>query len=74
VIKYFRGTTDITAAVVAGTYSTPVLASGAALLITAKVKVTSTAAAGSSVTRLVTITSAADGTKRDAVKFICSRS
>jgi CSLREA domain-containing protein len=73
-VKYFRGTTDITAAVVGGTYTTPVLSPGSTLLITAKVKVKSTAAAGSSVTRLVTLTSVGDGTKKDAVKFIVSRS
>lgn len=73
-IKYFHGTTDITAAVVAGTYTTPALPSGGTFLITAKVKVTSTALAGSSVTRLVTTISTADGTKQDAVKFVASRS
>jgi hypothetical protein len=73
-VTYFRGTTDITAAVVAGTYTTPVLAPGVTFLITAKVKVKSTATVGSSVTRLVTVTSVADGTKKDAVKFIGKRS
>jgi hypothetical protein len=72
-VKYFHGTTDITAAVVAGTYTTPVLSPGATWLITAKVKVKSTAAVGSSVTRLVTVTSVADSAKLDAVKFIASR-
>jgi len=73
-IKYFHGTTDITAAVVAGTYTTPALAAGGTFLITAKVKVTSTAAVGSSVTRLITLTSGADGSKKDAVKFVVKRS
>lgn len=73
-VTYFRGTTDITAAIVAGTYTTPGLAAGAKYLITAKVKVKSSATVGSSVTRLVTITSVSDGTKQDAVKFIGKRS
>ncbi len=72
-VKYFRGTTDITAAVVAGTYKTTSLAQAATYLITAKVTVKSTAAAGSSVTRLVTITSVGNSTRKDAVKFIGKR-
>ena len=52
-VKYFHGTTNITAAVVAGTYKTPTLAPAATYLITAKVTVKSTAAAGSKVSRLV---------------------
>jgi hypothetical protein len=62
-VKYFHGTTNITAAVVAGTYRTSSLAPGATYLITAKVMV------GGNITRLVTITSVADPTKKDAVKF-----
>jgi hypothetical protein len=73
-IKYFHGTTDITAAVVAGTYQTPTLAPTSTFLITAKVKIGSTAASGSTVTRLVTATSVGDGLKKDAVKFTASRS
>jgi hypothetical protein len=57
-----------------GTYTTPLLASGAALLITAKVKVKSTATAGSSVTRLVTLSAVGDPAYVDAVKFIGKRS
>jgi hypothetical protein len=73
-VRYFRGTTEITTAVVAGTYAVPSLAPGATYLITAKAKVNSSATVGSSVTRLVTITSVGDGTKQDAVKFIGKRS
>jgi hypothetical protein len=72
-VKYLRGTTDITAAIVAGTYTTPALAPGATYLIKAKVTVTSTATKFSSVTRLVTITSLGDSSKKDAVKFIRGR-
>jgi arabinogalactan oligomer/maltooligosaccharide transport system substrate-binding protein len=73
-VKYFSGSTDITAKVVAGTYRTPSLAPGAASLVTAKVTVKMTAPAGSKVTRLVTITSAGSSTKKDAVKLIAKRS
>lgn len=73
-VKYFSGSTDITAKVVAGTYRTPSLAPGAASLVTAKVTVKTTAPAGSKVTRLVTITSAGSSTKKDAVKLIAKRS
>ena len=62
-VKYFRGTANVTSAVVAGTYRTPSLAPGATYLITAKV------ADGGNITRLVTITSVADPTKKDAIKF-----
>jgi hypothetical protein len=72
-VKYFRGTTDITSAVVAGTYRTGTLAPGAATVITVKVKVKSTATVGSSITRLVTISSGAEPPKRDTVKFIGKR-
>jgi hypothetical protein len=72
-VKYFRGATDISAAVVAGTYQTSSVAPAATYLITAKVTVKATAATGSSVTRLVTISSVGDGTKKDAVKFIGKR-
>ncbi len=73
-VKYFRGTTDITTAVLAGTYKTTSLAQGATYLITAKVTVKSTATVGSSVTRLVTITSVGDNARKDAVKFTGKRS
>jgi CSLREA domain-containing protein len=73
-IKYFRGTTDITAAVVAGTYQTPSLSAQGKFLIKAKVTIGSTAASGSSVTRLVTITSVGNNSKQDAVRFTAKRS
>ena len=73
VVKYFRGTTDISAAVVAGTYQTASLAPTATYLITATVTVKSGAAVGSNVTRLVTLTSIGNSTKKDAVKFIGKR-
>ncbi len=73
-VKYKVGATDITAAVVAGTYTTPSLAVGASHLITVKVKVKSSAAVGSKVSRKATITSVGDTAKQDAVKFIGKRS
>ena len=72
-MKYFRGTTDITAAVVSGTYQTWSLAPGAAYLITARVTVQSAAAVGSMVMRLVTLTSVGNSAKKDTVKFIAKR-
>ena len=73
-VKYFRGTTDITAAVVAGTYVTASVGVGNAFAIKAKVKVLAAATVGSSTTRLVTITSNSNATKIDAVKLIGKRS
>ena len=72
-VKYFRGSTEITTAVKNGTYTTPSLATGGTVLITAVVKVTGTANLGSSVSRLVTITSVKDSTTADAVKFTGKR-
>jgi hypothetical protein len=72
-VKYFVGTTDITAAVIAGTYRTPWLIPGAKKLITAKVKVLSAATYSSLVSRLVTSTSISDSTVVDVVKFTATR-
>ena len=72
-VSYFHGTTDITAAVVAGTYVTASVKKTKTYLITVKVKVRSTATLGSSVSRLVTITSVGDGTTQDAVALTAMR-
>ncbi|MEP7379436.1 MAG: fibronectin type III domain-containing protein [Chloroflexota bacterium] len=72
-VTYWHGTTNITAAVVAGTFSTPSLAPGKTYLVTVKVKVNSSATKGSSTTRLVTISSGGDPTKHDAVSFTGKR-
>jgi len=64
-VTYVRGTTNITSAIVAGTYRTPLLAPGATYLIRARITITE----GGNLTRLVTIRSVADPTKIDAVKF-----
>ncbi len=63
-VAYFRGTLNITSAVVAGTYRTASLAPGATYLIVAKI-----AKGSGNMTRLVTIRSVADATKVDAVTF-----
>jgi hypothetical protein len=68
-VTYFRGTTNITTAVVAGTYQTANLAPGATTSITAKVKVLTGATASSKVVRLVRISSVGDPASIDAVKF-----
>ena len=73
-VKYFRGATEITTAVVAGNYQTTSVAPGASYMITAKVTVKATAAVGSNVTRLVTVRAAADPTKKDTVRFVAKRS
>ena len=72
-VKYFKGSTDITRKVVAGTYRTSSLGVGAALTITVKVTVKSAAAVGTSVTRLLTITSAGNSASKDAVKLVGTR-
>lgn len=64
-VRYYRGTTNITAAVVAGTYRTPSIAPTKAYVITARI----TIGTGGPITRRVTIRSVADATKIDAVRF-----
>jgi hypothetical protein len=70
-VTYSRGTTNITSAVVAGTYRTPSLAPGATYLIHAKIVINynPNPNLSGSVTRLVTIRSVTSSTKLDAVKF-----
>jgi len=64
-VAYFRGTTNITSAVVAGTYRTASLVPGSTYLIRARI----TIIGSGSLARLVTIRSVADTSKVDAVKF-----
>jgi hypothetical protein len=68
-VRYFRGTTDITAAVNAGTYVTPMRDPGATFAITVKVKVQSTAADGSASSRLVSIKAKGAAWAADSVEF-----
>jgi len=72
-VKYYAGHTDITAKVVAGTYKSASLTAGGTVLITATVTLNKKTAAGSKVTRLVTITSVGSSSKKDAVTFIAKR-
>ena len=72
-VTYFRNTTNITTAVVNGTYVTGSVAPGGTFAITAKVKVTPAVTVNSTATRLITITSNADSSKVDAVKLIGKR-
>ncbi len=62
-VKYFKGSKNITTKVEAGTYQTSSLAAGAKTTITVRIDW------GNSVgSALVTLTSSADSTKKDAVK------
>jgi len=60
--KYFNGSTNITPQVRAGTYQTASLAAGAKTTITLRVNTAEAV--------LVTITSVADSTKKDAIKAV----
>lgn len=71
-ITYFSGATDITSAVTGGS-STPSLNPGASFTFTMKVKVRNSAAAGSSVTPAVKVTSVGDTTRKDVVKARVAR-
>jgi hypothetical protein len=68
-VKFFRGTTDITVAVKAGTYKTPKLKPGAVYNIKARVTLRSDAVNRDKAVRLVTLTSMGNSNKKDAVKF-----
>jgi hypothetical protein len=68
-VTYSRGTTNITSAVVAGTYRTPSLAPGATYLIHAKITENFSSNLSGNLARLVTIRSVTSSTKLDAVKF-----
>jgi hypothetical protein len=66
VVKYFRGTTNITSAVVAGTYQTPPLLHGESLVFRVEVKVDPDVATKS---RLVTISSVGNPNRTDTVRL-----
>ena len=69
-IKYFRGSTNITSSVVAGTYQTSSLPPGARIEITVQVDLDTMDA---DPVRLVTITSSSNSTKKDAVRLMLKR-
>lgn len=67
-VKYFKGTTDVTTEVTAGTYKTATLAAGATRVLKLKIAVSSAATAGDTHTCGVTASSNATPTKKDVVK------
>jgi hypothetical protein len=67
-VTYLSGTTDITAAVVAGTYSTGPIGAGASRTIKLEVKVTSGASVGATRSFNVSSTSTGAGAPKDTVK------
>jgi len=72
-VKFKKGTTNITTAVVNGTYTTPSIAVGSYKTIKCIVTISSSAAHGSSISRLVTATSVNDSGAQDAVKAVVGR-
>jgi hypothetical protein len=67
-VRYYAGTTDITAAVKNGTYALTNVAPGAARYLRVAITVKSSALIGALGSWLVTATSRHDGTRKDAVK------
>ncbi len=72
-VTYTVGATNVTAAVVAGTYVTPTLAPGATLSVKVVVKVKTGAPAGSSLTATLIAKSNSNSTYGDTVKFVTRR-
>ena len=68
-VRYWHGPTEITAAVVGGSWTSPELAPGEWYRIKARVRVTADAISGSEIRRLLTFSSINDGLAEDAVKF-----
>ena len=68
-----KGTTNITTAVLNGTYTTGKIAVGASITIKCSVTIGSSAAHGSHVDRLITLTSFNDAGQQDAVKLTVGR-
>jgi hypothetical protein len=67
-VKYFKGTTNVTSSVTAGTYKTATLPEGASRVLKLNVAVSSTASPGTLDTCAVTASSNAAPTKKDVVK------
>lgn len=68
-VVYRRGTTNVTRAVVAGTFRTPTLAPGGSTDLKVVVRPTKLAKKGAAITRSVTTTSTGDSTRRDVVSY-----
>jgi hypothetical protein len=72
-VKFFRGTTDITSLVFAGTYNTDSVAPGGTFAIKLRVKVLASAPAGSGVDGMVSATPSGSPLMSDTVGFGVSR-
>lgn len=72
-VRFFDAANDITGLVSAGNYITPTLAPGSTYVIRATVRVLARATPGSSVSRLVTVSSTAFPDFEDAVRFTAER-
>jgi uncharacterized membrane protein len=72
-VAYRRGTTNITAAVVAGTFTTPRLAPGVTTDITVTVTPTKRARSGDTITTNLTARSAATSSATDIVRAVTTR-
>lgn len=72
-VSYQVGATDVTAQVVAGTYTTPSLAPGATQKVRVVVTVGAAAPSGSSLSATVLAKSDTDTARRDTVRFVTSR-
>src|SRR5262245_61938694 len=72
-VTYRNGATDVTAAVVAGTFQTASLAPGATQDLTVIIKAKAGTPLGTSLSRLVTATSVSNPTTKDAVRAVVTR-
>ena len=73
-VKYLSGSTDVTAAVVDGTFATGILGAGQSEVLVAKVTVRSSTVIGAKTSRLVTISGGPVSAQLvDAVKFTAKR-
>ena len=68
-VRYWEGSTNVTSAVVSGSYTTGMLAPAEQAFLAAKVSARSTATVGALKSCLLTATSQASPTKQDAVRF-----
>jgi hypothetical protein len=69
-VKYFHGPTNITAAVVAGTFTTPSLAPGGDYLVKVDVRRDGDTNDTDNLRRLISLTSVGNPSKADAVKLV----
>ena len=69
-MKYFHGTTNITSAVVDGTFTTPSLAPGEHYLVKVKVRRDADSFDANDIRRLVLLTSVGNPSRTDSVKVV----